>query len=105
MLYLAYSYFIGIAMNYDKTIAVDLHKRFEKGESVKEVCAQLGVDESTFNDWRKNHPDFDQAAEAGETIAEAYWHVQMRNAALGRETEHTPKRIKEVMLLRYNLDI
>ena len=37
------------------------------------VAAAFEISESTFRNWRKAYPDFDEAAEIGKTLSEVYW--------------------------------
>ena len=48
------------------------------GASVIEVCADLGIAKRTYLVWREQRAEFNEAAELGDTLAEAWWTRQGR---------------------------
>lgn len=73
----------GRPTKYSKEIAHRLPEMFADGESVAEVCRELGVARSTFYEWVSRHEEFSEAYELGQTFAEAAWCRVGREAAMG----------------------
>lgn len=69
---------------YKKEFARDLPKMFANGESVAEVCINLGVSRRAFYDWVEKHPDFAKAYDDGKLYAEAWWSKLGRAGAAGK---------------------
>jgi hypothetical protein len=46
---------------------------FANGESVVEVCAELGIHKDTFFEWVKIYPDFSDSYKKGLELSEAWW--------------------------------
>jgi len=46
---------------------------FANGESVLEVCAELGIHKDTFFEWVKKYPDFSDSYKKGLELSEAWW--------------------------------
>ncbi len=51
-------------------IVLDTYKR---GLGPACICAELGISLSTFQSWRKKHPQFKKVCEMGVTYSVAYW--------------------------------
>ena len=68
------------ASKYRAEIAENLPDLFDQGESVAEVCKELGIAKQTFFTWVKKHPKFAAAYEEGKYRSEAWW---MRLGRLG----------------------
>jgi len=60
-----------------------------QGYSKTKVAATLGVHKDTLYEWMKVHPDFSDAIRAGETLSEAWWEDEGRQA-LTKEKYNTP---------------
>ena len=70
---------------YDDAIAEKLPAMFENGESVVEVCVQLGINRDTFYDWCKKHKKFNKAYEQGKLLSQAWWEKLGRAGSLGTQ--------------------
>lgn len=64
-------------------IADGLPDRFVNGESVIEVCADLGIGRATFYRWLQDYPYFAEQYELGKTFSEAWWVRQGRKTCQG----------------------
>lgn len=69
---------------YKKEFAEELPQMFANGESVAEVCIQLGVTRRAFYDWVEKYPDFADAYQDGKMHAEAWWSKLGRAGAAGK---------------------
>ena len=49
---------------------IDLGK---EGASQKMMFAEIGINKSVAETWKKNHPDFEDALETAKTHSQAYW--------------------------------
>ena len=50
---------------YKKKFAKQLPDMFKNGESVAEVCMELGIPRQTFYYWVNNYDDFEEASQPG----------------------------------------
>lgn len=62
----------------------ELLSLMQKGYSNLRVCASWGISTTTFYQWRKDYPDFDNAYQIGNTAGEAEWEDIIKNLALGK---------------------
>jgi transposase len=69
---------------YKPEYADRLPKMFSNGESVAEVCLELGISRRAFYDWVDKHPDFAAAYEDGKTYSESWWNKLGRAGATGK---------------------
>ena len=69
---------------YKKQFAKDLPNMFKNGESVAEVCMQLGVSRDTFYYWVNNYEEFAEAYDMAKMYSEAWWSKLGRAGALGQ---------------------
>ena len=69
---------------YKKKFAKQLPDMFKNGESVAEVCMELGIPRQTFYYWVNNYDDFKEAYETGKMYSEAWWTKLGRAGALGK---------------------
>lgn len=51
-----------------------------QGMTLAEMADSLGIDRSTLNDWREQHPEFSRAVKAGLDRAQAWWERKGREA-------------------------
>lgn len=58
--------------------------KFKNGESVAEVCCDLGIARSTFYENIKKHPKLNEAYELGKLHSEAWWQKLGRAGAAGK---------------------
>nr|DAF41188.1 MAG TPA: Terminase small subunit [Caudoviricetes sp.] len=75
----------GRKTKYTRKIAEQLPSMFENGESVVEVCVNLGIVKDTFYRWCKEHKEFEKAYKQGLEISEAWWQKLGRAGALGTQ--------------------
>jgi transposase-like protein len=57
---------------------------FKNGESVSEVCAELGIHKDTFFEWVKTYKEFSDAYKKGLELSEAWWTKLGRAGATGK---------------------
>ena len=74
----------GRPTKYDAKLCKLLPAMFANGESVSEVCAELGITKETFFQWEKLHPDFSDSYKKGKELSEAWWAKLGRSGAMGR---------------------
>lgn len=75
---------VGRPTRYQKRFATELPAMFKNGESVAEVCVELGICKQTFYTWTEAHPEFLDAYNKGRELSEAWWHKIGRANATGR---------------------
>ena len=75
----------GRITKYTKEYAEKLPQMFENGESVVEVCANLGIVKDTFFRWVKLHKDFERAYHIGLELSQAWWEKLGRAGSLGTQ--------------------
>ena len=63
----------GRPTKYSSKLCKRLPAMFENGESVAEVCAELGIWKDTFYNWVKEHPEFSDSYKKGLELSEAWW--------------------------------
>ena len=68
---------------YTPELAKQLPAMFDNGETVKEVCVQLGITPETFEEWKSKYPEFNESAEIGELNSECFYEDLLYKAALG----------------------
>ena len=69
---------------YTKSIAENLPAMFANGESIVEVCVEMGISRRAYYDWLAKYPEFKEAAERGKEASEAWWTKLGRFGAAGR---------------------
>ena len=70
---------------YKKQMAEKLPQMFENGESVIEVCANMGISRDTFYRWCKEHKAFNEAYQTGLELSQAWWEKLGRAGSLGTQ--------------------
>jgi transposase len=70
---------------YNKKICDTLPDLFRDGQSVAEVCVELGIAKDTFYNWQKAHKEFSDAIKKGLELSEAWWERLGRRAANGKQ--------------------
>lgn len=85
---------------YKPEICDSLPAMFDNGETVKEVCLKLGIDEKTFDEWRTQYPDFNDAAELGELHAECFYE-DLLVKSIELDTDDICTEIMELMRKRF----
>ena len=70
---------------YTREYAEKLPQMFENGESVVEVCVNMGICKDTFYRWCREHKDFDSAYKLGLEISQAWWEKLGRAGSLGSQ--------------------
>ena len=73
----------GRPSEYDDTLPERLPEMFSGGESVAEVCREVGISKVTFYKWMKKHPELAAAYEDGKDISESWWMKLGRAGAAG----------------------
>lgn len=68
---------------YDPELAELLPSMFKEGQSVVEVCVELGIHKDTFYDWCAKHKEFSDAYALGLQYSEAWWQKLGRAGAAG----------------------
>ena len=78
----------GRPKEYTEEVALEIAERlpgmFEQGESVAEVCAELGMCKETFYRLAAEHPEFSNAYKKGLQLSEAWWTKLGRAGAAGK---------------------
>ncbi len=59
--------------SYEPSMCEKAFELFQNGRSVTQVCVALGIVRDTYYRWKKEHPEFCSAAEAGEQASQGYW--------------------------------
>ena len=73
----------GRPTKYDPQYAELLPEMFKDGQSVVEVCVELGIHKDTFYDWCAQHKEFSDAYVLGLMYSEAWWQKLGRAGAAG----------------------
>lgn len=68
---------------YDPSYADILPDLFKDGQSVIEVCVELGIHKDTFYEWCGKHKEFSDAYALGLMYSEAWWQRLGRAGAAG----------------------
>jgi len=76
----------GRPTKYKKEFAEKLPDMFKGGESVAEVCAELGIWKETFYEWIKLYPEFSNSYKKGLQLSEAWWTKLGRAGSCGKAT-------------------
>jgi len=74
----------GRPTKYKKEYAEKLPDMFKNGESVAEVCAELGIWKDTFYNWVNKYPKFSDAYKKGQELSEAWWTKLGRVGSAGK---------------------
>ena len=74
---------VGRPTKYNPKICDRLPSMFENGESVAEVCKELGISKQTFYRWEEEHTEFSDAKKEGIGRSEAWWNRLGREGASG----------------------
>jgi predicted RNase H-like HicB family nuclease len=77
---------MGRPAKYTKKLCKELPEMFANGESVAEVCQQIGIARRTFYNWLEDEtkPEFKEAYEDGQALSEAFWMRLGRLGAAGK---------------------
>jgi len=74
----------GRPTKYNAKLCKLLPAMFANGESISEVCAELGISKETFHKWEKLYPDFSDSYKKGKELSEAWWTKLGRAGATGK---------------------
>jgi hypothetical protein len=74
----------GRPTKYSPKLCELLPAMFANGESVVEVCAELGIHKDTFFEWVKIHPDFSDSYKKGLELSAAWWTRLGRFGSMGK---------------------
>ncbi|GHT86931.1 hypothetical protein FACS1894137_13230 [Spirochaetia bacterium] len=69
---------------YSRKLCKKLPDMFLEGQSVVEVCADLGIWKDTFYQWVNKYPEFSDAYKKGLLLSEAWWEKLGRAGATGQ---------------------
>lgn len=59
------------------------------GGDIYKFCTEIGISDRTFYNWKKNHPEFKEAYEIGNTACTQYWIEDLKNN-VGNKDLNTP---------------
>ena len=74
----------GRPTKYNAKLCALLPSMFANGESIAEVCAELGITRETFHQWVNLYPDFSDSYKKGLELSEAWWTKLGRAGATGK---------------------
>ena len=74
----------GRPTKYNAKLCALLPAMFANGESVPEVCADLGIHKDTFFEWVKTYKEFSDSYKKGLELSEAWWTKLGRAGATGK---------------------
>lgn len=74
----------GRPTKYKKILAKRLPEMFKDGQSVCEVCVDLGIHKDTFYEWVKLYPEFSDAYKKGLSLSQGWWEKLGRGGAAGK---------------------
>jgi len=92
----------GAPIRYHPEICEFLPFLFVDGETVGEVCSELGIVRDTYYRWKKLYPEFKDATEFGIQHAESWWTKVGREAANGKKKYASPAHWIFTMKNRFN---
>lgn len=75
---------MGRPTKYKSEYAKTLPLMFSEGQSVCEVCGQLGISKETFYTWTEKHPAFLDAYKKGIALSQQWWEKAGRAGAIGK---------------------
>jgi len=55
-----------------------------QGKTVAGMAAEIGITRETFNQWRRNKPEFSDAVKEGLDLAQAWWEDRGQEAVFGK---------------------
>lgn len=90
---------------YKPEIAEQLPAMFNEGETVEEVCVILGIDQTTFDSWKAQYPEFNHAAQMGEIHSERFYDGLLNQLTLTGKFNHknlTENELIELMQKRFS---
>lgn len=71
---------------YTPDLVNKISEMFEDGSSITKVCAKkLKITRRTYYEWKEKYPDFKEAAEHGEELAEAFHEERLDAGVLNSE--------------------
>jgi len=74
----------GRPTKYRKELLEGLPERFAQGQSIEEVCRDMGISRQTFYVWMEKHKQFHDTVKKGLALSEAWWHTLGRAGASGK---------------------
>jgi transposase len=74
----------GRPTKYKPEIAETLPDQFKDGQSVIEVCVQLGISKDTFYAWVKEYPEFSDSYKKGLEYSQQWWEKLGRAGTVGK---------------------
>lgn len=81
--------------NYHPNFCKEVVEKFKNGQTIVEVCQDLGISKQTYYNWKKKHPEFKEAAKFGEEAAEAFHAKIGRMAMLGFPNPKDKEKFKD----------
>ena len=72
----------GRPSSYRDTYNEDIINLFEAGGDVPEFCAKANIAESTFYNWRKDHPEFNEAFGIADAKAKSFYINALKSQGL-----------------------
>ena len=80
---------VGRPTKYDPSILGDIPAMYAEGQADVEVATELGIAESTFYLWIKEHKEFSEAVKLGRQVSHAWWLARGRRNLAGRDFNST----------------
>ncbi|GHU62048.1 hypothetical protein FACS189445_4660 [Spirochaetia bacterium] len=74
----------GRPTKYSRKLCKMLPDMFLEGQSVVEVCSDLGISKDTFYQWVNKYPEFSDSYKKGLLLSEAWWEKLGRAGATGK---------------------
>jgi hypothetical protein len=75
---------IGAPTKYRAEMCDRLPEMFSEGQSVCEVCGELGISKETFYRWVEQYPAFCDAYKRGLALSQQWWEKAGRAGAIGK---------------------
>jgi len=61
-----------------------------EGASITEFCGKVGIIRQTFHNWRKQHPEFDEAYHQHKVVHQAFWERKLRTELMMDRNANSP---------------
>lgn len=83
----------GRPTKYVESIINRLPDMFSEGQSIVEVCVELGISVATYFSWQEQYPEFLEASTRGKLISRAWWEKQGRENLFDESEYDAEKKI------------
>lgn len=95
---------MGTPGKYNPLLCDKLPDLFSEGTTIVGVCVKLGISRECYYNWKKEHPEFAKAAEAGELASQHWWETIGKDGIVGNLDKFAGSSWQFVMKNRFRKD-